>query len=343
MEAETKTFLQHVQMLLDKSGMEYRVGESRLSKLPGGSDRRFYRLSGRKRFVIMVAPTGREVKDYIQIQQHLLRQGVAVPEIYAASIRRHLVLMEDIGSRSLRRIVREATGQKPVEEVYERVVHALIHLQLSGNIGIEKCKPVFERVFNDEVLRWESDYFRTWFLEGWCGCSRGETGKLERDFQRLARSLANEPRYFMHRDFQSTNIFLRAGEVRIIDFQSAHRGMPSYDLAALLRDAYVTLPAKTRKRLFRLYFSLLQQRTDAYRHEEDFRKAYVLSAIQRNMQALGAFSFLSMVKKKRWFLKAIPRAIVYLQEGLDEAGTFRTIQRMVNTARVKACVQSMSS
>lgn len=332
-----------MQSLVEKSTMHVSVDADELRVLPGGSDRKFYRIGKTDTLIIMVAPTEREVEEYIQIQEHLLHHGIAVPEIYAVDMEGRMVLMEDVGTESLCEIVRSMSDSEAVEELYGSVLRMLIRLQISGTDDIKECTPVFERVFDYGVLRWESDYFQSEFLEGFCGCPPKETEKLEEDFEKLATLLAAEPRYFMHRDFQSTNIFRKEGRIRIIDFQSAHRGMLSYDLAALLRDAYVELSPQRRNALFHRYYALLREHTDVYGNEEAFRRVYALTAIQRNMQALGAFSFLSMTKGRGWFAKAIPRGFALLREGLEEAGGFGRIQKIVQSMRVSECVQSMSS
>jgi aminoglycoside/choline kinase family phosphotransferase len=335
--------VERMMLLLRKKPTREGREKGRLVLLRGGSDRKIYRFRSERDYVVMVSPTAREVNEYLQIQRHLLNCGVGVPEVYASSSKDRMVIMEDIGSRSLQRIVSSSDTARGIEKVYRKVLEALLHLQLQGSANLEKCTPVYRRIFDYDVLRWESDYFRKEFLERLCGCTQSATEKLQDDFHRLARALTAEPLYFMHRDFQSTNIFVRSKRVRIVDFQSAHRGMLSYDLAALLRDAYVPLPRKTRDALFRHYFELLNERSAVYRNLGAFRRVYVLSGIQRNMQALGAFSFLSREKKKRWFLKAIPRALVYLREGLDEAGTFRKLRNMAYSEGIEACVHSMSS
>ena len=91
------------------------------------------------------------------------------------------------------------------------------------------------------------------------------------------------------------------------------------------------------------YHSLLQEYVDDYRNFQVFRRIYIVTAIQRNMQALGAFSFLSKTKKKKWFLNAIPQGIKYLQEGLDEIGVYRDLRKFVNSSRVKECVKLINS
>ncbi len=334
---------EQVQELLLKSRRDIAAHAGALTLLPGGSDRKFYRLGETETVILMVTPTSDDAEEYIQVQQHLVHCGVAVPEVFVADAQARMVLMEDIGTESLYEIVSKAEDDEGVEELYEAVLHTLIELQLAGSEGIEVCVPVSRRMFDHGALRWESEYFRKEFLEGLCGCPHKETEKLEEDFEKLAHLLSAEPRYFMHRDFQSTNIFRKEGRIRIIDFQSAHRGMLSYDLAALLRDPYVVLSHHMRKVLFHRYYALLREQKDIYETEEAFRRVYLLSAIQRNMQALGAFSFLSRKKGKAWFIKAIPSGLDLLKEGLKEAGSFRDILGIVQSARITECVQSTNS
>ncbi|TET77799.1 MAG: hypothetical protein E3J41_06210 [Candidatus Cloacimonadota bacterium] len=330
-----------INKLLDKKDFYHLKKNAKVIYLPGGSDREFYRIIDEITFVAMFTSTKKEVKDYRRIQKYLLDKGIGVPEILVADSDEELILMEDVGTTSLYSIVKETADMGFIEFLYKLVIRSLLHLQIEGNSGIEKCKPVYKRVFDNDVLRWESDYFSLGFLESFCDFSRTEIKKLDKDFHNLALSLVDEPLFFMHRDFQSQNIFFNNSFVRIIDFQSAHRGILTYDLVSLLRDAYVTLPKEMRDRLFAFYYSLLQEKVDIYRDFKTFRRVYVLSAIQRNMQALGAFYFLSWLRKKKWFIKAIPQGLKYLKEGLDEIDEFKALREIVYSSKVIKCVSSI--
>jgi len=109
-------------------------------------------------------------------------------------------------------------------------------------------------------------------------------------------------RTFMHRDFQSRNIFIKEGRIRLIDFQSAHCGHPFYDLASLLWDPYVNLDDNFRKELARYYGA-----------DMELLKRF---AIQRLAQATAAYRKLS--KRKSFFGQFIPvstnRLILLIEE-----------------------------
>ena len=81
--------------------------------------------------------------------------------------------------------------------------------------------------------------------------------ELDREFHLLADDLSHEPRYFMHRDFQSQNIYFKDGAVRYIDFQTATRGLLQYDAVSLLKDAYVVLQDSQREALLDFYLDML--------------------------------------------------------------------------------------
>jgi len=87
-----------------------------------------------------------------------------------------------------------------------------------------------------------------------------------------------------------------------------------YDLASVLIDPYVELPRALQLRLLNYYVNRLSDfiAVDA----DEFLDAYVYSAINRNLQILGAFAFLSRVKGKKDFETYIPPALSSLKARL---------------------------
>ena len=81
-------------------------------------------------------------------------------------------------------------------------------------------------------------------------------------------------------------------------------GLAEYDLASLLFDPYVRLSAVEREELWSYYRGRrgLQSATEM---PETLR----LCAMQRLMQALGAYGFLGLVKGNRQFIGHIPAAL----------------------------------
>ncbi len=103
------------------------------------------------------------------------------------------------------------------------------------------------------------------------------------------------PRVLVHRDFQSQNIIIRDGQAYLIDFQGMRPGLAEYDLASLLYDPYVQLSAAERKELLEFY------RTEAGVTDPAFAEKFQLCAMQRLMQALGAYGFLGLVQREPRF------------------------------------------
>ncbi len=61
----------------------------------------------------------------------------------------------------------------------------------------------------------------------------------------------------------------------------------------------------------------------------------MLAGIQRDLQALAAFVKLGKVKGKKKFLESIPAGLDLLEAGIDEAGRFPSMKRMVTAVREK--------
>jgi aminoglycoside/choline kinase family phosphotransferase len=126
----------------------------------------------------------------------------------------------------------------------------------------------------------------------------------------------------VHRDFQSQNIIVRNGLAYLIDFQGMRPGLAEYDLASLLFDPYVDLAEAERAELIDYY--LRHQKEDGVSSAAQIETVLPLCAIQRLMQALGAYGFLGLVKQHTAFLNHIPaatrslRMLVSGRPGLEE-------------------------
>jgi aminoglycoside/choline kinase family phosphotransferase len=105
---------------------------------------------------------------------------------------------------------------------------------------------------------------------------------------------------FLHRDFQSRNIMIRDGEVRIIDFQAGRLGPPGYDVASLLHDPYVDIPWTMRYELYEYYLERSRDFGESGEKTALF-KEFSLFSILRLLQALGAYGFLAGRKKRPFF------------------------------------------
>ena len=154
--------------------------------------------------------------------------------------------------------------------------------------------------FDAELYRWEQDYFAQHYLQRHCKLPAEHARRLfaEPAWVQAAEALADLPRCPVHRDCQSQNIHLRGGDAWFIDFQGMRYGLPEYDLASLLYDPYMELLPAERDELLELWSRI----TAAPLRTGIFHAC----ALQRLMQALGAFANIGYNAGKAWYLARIP-------------------------------------
>lgn len=318
----TESMLHSVRGLLTERGLaaEVRV-TSRLSA--DGSDRCFFRLAAGDRTLLAVLPGATQPQGMTEamaayhIGTHLHVRGVAVPEIFGFAPDSGLLLCEDLGDVRLHDLVeRHGAASSEVTGYYRQAVVALARLQTLGREGFrpEWCwdTPRYDRAL---MLARESGYFRRALCEELLGLHDLPAG-LHGEFVAIAERAGQEPSDFvLHRDFQSRNLMVAGGALRIIDFQGARLGPLGYDLASLLIDPYVALSSGQRQELLADYLDALaeQMRLDRAR----FIEGYYYLTLQRNLQILGAFAFLSHQRGKPFFRRFIAPALRTLREHLD--------------------------
>jgi aminoglycoside/choline kinase family phosphotransferase len=293
-----------------------------------GSDRRFARFHTAGGSVLAVFPSAAihgqsEARACFRIGSHLHGLGIHVPEIFACDQGTGIVLMEDLGDVSLYEALRQSLdGFETVRSLYLRTVEELARFQLLGRDGFDTgfCwdTPFYDR---ELMLKRESEYFYREFCHAMLGMEEAEPD-LKREFESLAKRAAQEPAEFLlHRDFQSRNIMVHNGDVWFIDFQGARLGPLGYDLASLLVDPYAGLPRKMQDDLISHYLDAVDHHLSLDR--QAFLAGYYYLMLQRNLQIVGAFCFLSRKKGKSFFKNFIKPAAMSLSERLDEPPGFR--------------------
>jgi aminoglycoside/choline kinase family phosphotransferase len=287
-----------------------------------GSTRTFWRVSiptSEIRYIAMESTPktpfkNRENLAYLEIGKHLFKKGLPIPEIYRADLTTGRFIMEDMGDMNLQGCVAQSKEKVPI---YKKVVEILIRLQVEGSDGFDEawtCQT--ERYDRSVMRRYESNYFREAFLCNYLGLERGLSG-LEGPFDHLAGMASRAGNlFFLHRDFQSRNIILSGDNIGILDWQGGRLGPLGYDLASLLIDPYTALSAVERNRIFQYYLELLQNHDP--KGVDPFQEVFPYLAIQRNLQILGAFAYLTKAKKKTHFEAYISPALISLHDLLSE-------------------------
>lgn len=287
----------------------------------GGSDRKFYRVrSGPDQTLILVKYNLERIENrhYVQIAELLAAHDIRAPKIYFHDADEGLIWIEDLGQtdlwshRSDDWIVRRTLYESALDEIAK-----LHQLPQSAATAIAKNLPA---EFDAALYRWEQSYFFENCLGRVFGIQQKELAELAAlpALGEVAEGLASRPRVLLHRDFQSQNIIVRDGHAHLIDFQGMRPGLAEYDIASLLYDPYITMSRDECLELLE-YYEAARQRGGAP-IASDFREVFRLCAMQRLMQALGAYGFLGLVKGSRAFLEHIPAAMTSLSAVVGEIG-----------------------
>ena len=263
----------------------------------GASTRAFYRFSkgGEKLVGCFYSDLPRENFLYAPIAEFLCGCGVPVPKILYHDAQKKIIVMEDAGARDI--------GELPLGErrgAYFAALRAakILHTKASEKFAlspIELCPP-----FDADLYRWEQDYF---YRE----CAQGVFGinipRPDSDFEDLTRRLLDFPRRLLFRDFQSQNIMVsEGGDIRVIDFQGMRLGNPFYDVASLLFDPYVEkLGGEFIDDALGEYLNFLPDAS--FPSFAESREILNIAGVERLLQALGAYGFLSAKKGKTGYAK----------------------------------------
>jgi aminoglycoside/choline kinase family phosphotransferase len=295
--------------LLDEADIKIRPIEK------GGSDRKFYRIrcSLNQPLILVKYNLEREEnRHYVEIAKFLDGHGIRVPKIYFHDGAEGLIWIEDLGERDLYSFRRESWLVR--RALYESALDEIIKLH---NLPESVCVEMKEHLpaeFNAALYRWEQRYFFNNCLGRYFRVNESKRKELAAlpGLREIAKRLASLPRLLVHRDFQSQNIIIQNDQANLIDFQGMRPGLAEYDLASLLFDPYVELSDAERSELISYYRQKKAEDGDVV--DGQFDNALQLCAMQRLMQALGAYGFLGLVKGHEHFLQYVPRAMPSLRE-----------------------------
>ena len=158
----------------------------------------------------------------------------------------------------------------------------------------------------------------------------GDGAEIRDEFRKISELLAGQPRVLVHRDYHSRNLMVAGERLGMIDFQDALMGPATYDLASLLRDAYIALDEALIDRLIDYYLDQLQEGRQLWTNREAFRRLFDLTSIQRNLKAAGRFVYIDRVKGNPKFLADIPRTLGYVRRNLQKYPEVFSLRKLMS-------------
>jgi aminoglycoside/choline kinase family phosphotransferase len=200
------------------------------------SFRRYLRVEGRAAsYVVMDAPPPQEdVRPFVKVAGLLLRAGLHVPQVLAADVEHGFLLLDDLGRRLYLEALREASAEQ-TDLWMREAIGALVRMQ-AGTPADQLP------AFDEALLRRELELFPEWCVQREFGIAWDEAQRSRWDglCRVLIDSALAQPALFVHRDWMPRNLMVCDPNPGILDFQDAVRGPITYDIACLLRDAFIS-------------------------------------------------------------------------------------------------------
>jgi aminoglycoside/choline kinase family phosphotransferase len=281
-------------------------------------------------------PPGREL-PFVNVHRYLRKAGVPVPEIHLAMPEFNLLFLEDAGDTMLEGVVHSSRSTEEVLPLYERCVEIVARIQGEGTRALDANAIPSRLAFDVEKFAEEIDFFFENAVRKYGGIALSETEErsLEDLFLPFLAELAALPRVLAHRDYHSRNIMVIPGgkgdaapELRILDFQDARMGNIYYDLCSLLRDSYVTLPDKAVEELVYVYRHCTPSRIRQMGGRPDaFSYLLDVSALQRNVKAIGTFGNQAHSLGKKFYLRFIPPTVAHLSANFERNSRMKPLAR----------------
>ncbi|MCP9445986.1 MAG: phosphotransferase [Nitrospira sp.] len=277
-----------------------------------------------------VSGTSREIDElpFVNVLSHLAKTNIPVPTLHYYDVEAGLLYLEDLGDMTLAEMTRTADSTA-LETRYRQAIDILVRLQSEATMPPNGTCIAFHRRFDVPLLMWEFDHFLEYGVVARRGkpmCS-DDWIVIRQEFERIADLLADQPRVFVHRDYHSRNLMVDGERVGVIDFQDALMGPATYDLASLLRDAYVELDESLVEELVDYYLDQMAARRVVWANRASFRRLFDFTSIQRNLKAAGRFVYIDRVKHNPKFLSDIPRVLGYVKQNLQKYSELETLRR----------------
>lgn len=278
------------------------------------SFRRYFRVDttipGTPTRIVMDAPPDKENSDpFVQVAGLMAKAGVTAPQVLEWDRPNGFLLLDDLGRQTMLEVIDPAQPDAS-RPLYDQAINALIRWQLASQPGV---LPPYDRA----LLERELALFPEWYIGRHRGVAIGGKLKerLERSFKLIVESNLSSPSVYVHRDFMPRNLMIGNGTaLGVLDFQDAVYGPITYDIASLMRDAFLSWDEEFVLDITVRYWQAA--RKAGLPVDEDFGafyRAVEWMGLQRHLKVAGIFARLTLRDGKPRYLADTPRFIAYIR------------------------------
>ncbi len=271
--------------------------------------------------IVMDAPPDKEDSaPFVKVAALMQEARIDAPEVLAWDRENGFLLLTDLGARTLLEVIdpHEPISARPY---FLQAIDALVAWQSASKPGV---LPPYDRA----LLERELQLFPDWYLARHRGVAI--EGRLAEQLHKaftaiVAQNLASAS-VFVHRDFMPRNLMparTATAGLGVLDFQDAVYGPISYDIASLMRDAFVSWPEAFVLDITVRYWQAA--RKAGLPVDDDFGafwRAVEWMGLQRHLKVAGIFARLTLRDGKPKYLADAPRFIGYIRA---TAGRYREL------------------
>ena len=264
--------------------------------------------------VVMDAPPPLEdVRPFVRVAALMRDAGLRAPEVLEADLEQGFLLLSDLGHTVYLQALQSATPAG-ADRLMRDALDALVRLQLG--VPAERLPP-----FDEALLSSELALFPEWCVQHEFGITW--TPAQQATWQRITRVLIDsalaQPQVAVHADWMPRNLMVCTPNPGVLDFQDAVRGPITYDLASLLRDAFISWDEEQELdwavrwwQQARRDGALTPEMSEAfYADFGEFWRALEWMGLQRHLKVLGIFCRLKHRDGKPSYVEDLPRFFRY--------------------------------
>lgn len=295
---------------------------------PASSDagfRRYFRVTGAagKTFIVMDSPTDKmNSEPFVRIDGLMKAAGLNVPEIYEQNLGEGFLLLSDLGRQTYLDVLNEDNAAR----LFDLATTELVKWQQATRPGV---LPEYDHALLERELK----LFPEWYVSRHKGFKMTEKQQalVNVVFERIMANNLAEAKVFVHRDFMPRNLMVTDGVPGILDFQDAVTGPVSYDIASLMRDAFVSWGEEFVLDVTIRYWD--KARRAGIPVPRDFGvywRDIEWMGLQRHLKILGIFARLNYRDGKPKYLADTPRFIHYVRQTANRYDELKAINWLLD-------------
>lgn len=292
------------------------------------SFRRYFRIDAScTSYVIMDAPPAQEdCRPFFKVAELMHAAQVRAPQVLAWDQLRGFMLLTDMGTQTMLQGM-DRTDARANQARYLEAVDALIAWQRASRPGVLPA-------YDETVLQRELQLFPDWYLTKYRGVviDTDMRRTLDQSFECIVRNNLAWPPVYVHRDFMPRNLMLGPNGLGVLDFQDAVYGPITYDIASLMRDAFLSWEEDFCLDITVRYWE--RARKAGLPVGADFGEFYrgvEWMGLQRHLRIAGVFARLTLRDGKPQYLADTPRFIKYMRATCERYRELRPLLRLIET------------